>query len=344
MADFSWGRSFRAGYLGYPRAVETNRPLPAPTLDTARVLSALRELGIGYDWRGPQREIVRLCSLRNPEPGGLYYSVSPDASVFLQLDASVVVCGAAAAQDLAALRTNAAIVVEGDVQLVFYRLAAHLFPSSPSAGVHATAVVASDATLAEGVEVGPFAVIGRATVDAGSRIGPHAVVGDGCDLGSGVEVDAHVHLGATGVAWVWDEAGEKVCLPASGGVQIEDDCFIGSGSVIVRGLMNEVTRVGRASRLAPGCTLGHGVDLGEQCHLANNVALAGSVTLGDRCFLGSGCAVRPHVTLAADTIVGVGAAVVSDEVVTGQVLAGVPAKRVERTQAPSGIPRGGDPR
>jgi len=324
--------------------VKTNLPSPAPTLETARVLSALRELGIEYDWRGPQCEIVRLCSLRNPEPGGLYYSVAGDASAFSEIEESVVVCGAAAAQDRAALRTNAAIVVEGDAQLVFYRLAAHLLPRPPSAEVHATAVIASGATVADGVEVGPFAVIGRATVGAGCRIGPHAVVGDGCELGSGVEVDAHVHLGATGVAWVWDETGEKVCLPASGGVQIEDDCFIGSGSVVVRGLMNEVTRVGRASRLAPGCALGHGVDLGEQCHLANNVALAGSVTLGDRCFLGSGCAVRPHVTLAADTIVGVGAAVVSDEPVPGQVLAGVPAKRVERAEAPSGIPRGADPR
>ena len=320
--------------------MDRKRPPGGAPLDTARVTSALRDLGIAHEWRGPPREVSRLCSLRSPEPGGLYYSVAADPSAFAQLSDSVVVCAEAAARDVDALGSNSAIVVEGDVQLAFYRLAERLFAAPPRADVHPTAVVAPEAELAADVEVGPYAVIGHARVGAGSRVGPHSVVGDGCEVGRHVVVDAHVHLGATGVAWVWDERGERVSLPATGGVQIEDDCFIGSGSVVVRGLLNEVTRVGRASRLAPGCALGHGVVLGEQCHLANNVAIAGSVTLGDRCFLGSGCAVRPHVTLAPDTIVGVGAAVVTDVATPGRVLAGVPARERERPAAPSGVPRG----
>lgn len=311
---------------------------PLNRIDIDLVLNALQGLGVAYRYEGPRLHITKVCSLLHVEPGGLYYYAGAAPGPFGKLTESVVLCNASALGDL---NGNAALVVDGDPQQVFYRLCAKLFDTRPAPGVHPTAIVHPEAEVAEDVHVGPYAVIGRCSIGAGSVIHGHVVIMDGCTIGARVEIEPHSCIGATGVAWIWGDDGERIVLPQLGGVVVEDDVFLGTDITVVRGMFNEDTRIGRGTRIAHGSKIGHGVVLGEECHLANNVSIAGSAVIGDRCFLGAACAVRSHAKLAPGTRVGVGAAVVKDVTEPDTTVAGVPAREIETKTRQMGVPRQG---
>lgn len=304
------------------------------TLD--QVLAALGELGVEHRLVGPERPIEKVCSLLHKESKGLYYYTGDAPGPFDQLTDSVVLCRSEVAR---ASGSCSAIAVEQDPQLVFYRLCAHLFKTAPSPGVHPTAIVHPEAEIGARVHIGPYAVIGRAVIGDDSILHAHVVVMDGSVIGRRVVIEAHSCIGGTGVAWVWDEAGERIVLPQLGGVRVDDDVFLGTDVTIVRGMINETTTIERGCMIAHGSKIGHSAWMGPHCHVANNVSIAGSARIGARSFLGAGCSIRPHAILAEGTIVGVGAAVVKNVPNPGTILAGVPAKEMPPKENPSGMPK-----
>src|SRR5512141_171644 len=63
--------------------------------------------------------------------------------------------------------------------------------------IHSTAIIDPSAQLAEGVEVGPYAIIGKAvSIGAGSKIGAHAVIGDWTSIGENNQIFAQSSVGA----------------------------------------------------------------------------------------------------------------------------------------------------
>lgn len=95
------------------------------------------------------------------------------------------------------------------------------------------------AYVAPGVIIMPPAYINvGAYVDEGTMVDSHALVGSCAQVGKNVHLSAGVQLG--GVL-------EPVGLAP---VVIEDDCFVGAGSVIVEGIL-----VKRRAVIAPGVTL-----------------------------------------------------------------------------------------
>jgi 2,3,4,5-tetrahydropyridine-2,6-dicarboxylate N-succinyltransferase len=99
------------------------------------------------------------------------------------------------------------------------------------------------AYIAKSVIIMPPAYINiGAYVDEGSMIDSHALVGSCAQIGKNVHLSAGVQIG--GVL-------EPVGLSP---VVIEDDCFIGAGSVIVEGIL-----VKKGAVIAPGVTLSKSV-------------------------------------------------------------------------------------
>lgn len=97
--------------------------------------------------------------------------------------------------------------------------------------------------IARGVIIMPPAYINiGAYVDEGTMIDSHALVGSCAQIGKNVHLSAGVQIG--GVL-------EPVGLSP---VVIEDDCFIGAGSVIVEGIL-----VKKRAVIAPGVTLSKSV-------------------------------------------------------------------------------------
>lgn len=324
-----------------PRALMqplTNRRMQTdqPSDLLPRVLDVLRRQGIRHRLEGGMRSIHKVCSLFLKEPNGLYYHAGSSSEVFAGLKDSVVICRETA---LGELHGNSALVVEEDPQLVIYRICNALFGTKPHTGIHPTAIVHSEARIGEGVSIGPYSVVGRCTIGAGSHLASHVVVGDNCMIGARVILEPHTCIGATGIAWVWDDAGKRVIMPLLGGVTVGDDCFLAADVAIVRGMFNEDTTISDGTMIAPGSKVGHGVHIGKNCHLANNVTLAGWARIGERCFLGSACTVRPHAKVAAGTIVGSGAVVARDITEPDTTVAGVPAKPLPNKEKSSGVPK-----
>lgn len=309
-------------------------PGPGKTFSSSAIRRLLEQMGI--EFHADAREIDGLCfkSLRQIEPRGIYFVEGlPPA----ELVDSLVLCTSREGFD-----ASNVLVLVAQPQLVFYRLMRSVYEGARSVGsIHPTAVVDDAARLGEGVEIGPYCVIGAAILAHGVRLRSHVVVMDGCTIGANTVVEPHSTLGASGVAWAWDPAtDERIVQPQIGGVVIGRDCFIGTDVSIVRGSVNENTVIGDGTVIAHGTKIGHGCRVGPLNHFANNVSLAGNVTTGERCFFGSACVVRPMVTLCADTTVGAGAVVVGSVAEPHQVLMGVPAKASKPANAKlSGVPR-----
>lgn len=155
-----------------------------------------------------------------------------------------------------------AIIAVGETRMALAKLTA-LFDPGPSQdkGVHPTALVAADAKLGEGVDVGAYAVVGprsrigagttimpQVTVGADVAIGEHGLlhsgvrIGHGCTIGDRVIIHGNAVIGADGFSFAPDlmsatafTAGVKVTRVHSlGKVVIGDDVEIGACTTIDR--------------------------------------------------------------------------------------------------------------
>lgn len=290
---------------------------------------------IPFQVSGQDKTVNKLCSIRKIEPAGLYYLIGDLKEKFEEIESSIIITDTMP-EDLGG---NTIIVVDAP-QRVFYYLCQDLSPKPKHTGIHATAIIDPEAKIHPEVSIGAYCVVGKCTLGKGVRLLSHVVLFDKSILGENVTIESNSCIGATGVAWVWDEEGKRVIQPQFGGVRIENDVFIGTDVTIVRGSLNEDSIIGENTMIAHGTKLGHGTVVGKNCHFANNVSIAGSVLLGEGSFLGSGCTVRPRMRLAEGTIVGAGAVVTKHVEKANCILAGVPAKIMKKkNKAPQGMPK-----
>jgi UDP-3-O-[3-hydroxymyristoyl] glucosamine N-acyltransferase len=247
-----------------------------------------------------------------------------------------------AEEDAASVPRGSVALLTPTPQLAFARVAA-LFHPRPAAvpGIHPTAVVAPDAVIGEGCEIGPFAVIGaRAELGPGCIIGPHAVVGPGCVLGPGCILRAHasmehclagagvvLHQGARvgneGFGFVTTSAGEHVTLPQLGRVILGDAVEIGANACVDRGAGGD-TVLGPGTRLDNLVQIGHNVRTGRGCVIVAQVGIAGSVELGNHVVIAGQAGLAGHIRLGDRARVGAQAGVAQD-VPAGTDVVGSPA-------------------
>jgi UDP-N-acetylglucosamine acyltransferase len=167
--------------------------------------------------------------------------------------------------------------------------------------IHATAIIDPSATLAEGVEVGPYAIIGKeVTIGAGSKIGAHAVIGDWTSIGENNQI---YHLASVGPASQdLKYKGEECWTRIGNNNTIREFATIHRGTVT--GISETIIGNGNLfmaySHVAHDCCIGNGVVM------ANAATLAGHVTVEDNVILGGLVAVHQFTTIGAYVMVGGG--------------------------------------
>ena len=173
----------------------------------------------------------------------------------------------------------------------------------PAPGVHPTAVVSPEATLGEGVSIGPHVVVeagarvgDRTQLRAGAYVGhgvslgrdcvihPNVTILDRCRLGDRVVVWSGAVIGKDGFGFLQRE-GRHVRIPQIGTVVIEDDVEIGALSNVARGAIED-TVIRRGVIVDDHCHIGHGSELGEYTVMVGRSGMGGSVKIGKRCMLG----------------------------------------------------------
>lgn len=142
--------------------------------------------------------------------------------------------------------------------------------------IHASAIVADGARIADDVEIGPFSIIGPdVTLEPGCRIGSHTVVTGRTRIGANTRI---FHFASIG-----EEPQDKKYGGEASALEIGQDNTIREYVTINRGTDEGggVTRLGDGNWLMAYCHVAHDCQVGSHCVLANGATLAGHVIVGD---------------------------------------------------------------
>ena len=236
-------------------------------------------------------------------------------------------------------------IVVSNPKAAFARAAAWLLPApEPVPGVHSTAVVGNNVSLADGVSIGAHVVIeddaavGASTlVRAGSYIGrgvrigrrcrlhANVVVYPGVEIGNRVSIHAGAVLGADGFGYVRD-ADTHLKFPQAGRLVIEDDVEIGANTTIDRGSLG-LTLIEKGVKLDNLCHVAHNVRIGARTLIAAQTGVSGSCDIGEDAVIAGQVGVADHVRIDAGSIVGAQCGIPSGKRIrAGEVFWGTPAR------------------
>jgi UDP-N-acetylglucosamine acyltransferase len=173
--------------------------------------------------------------------------------------------------------------------------------------IHPTAVVAPQAELGEGVEVGAYAVIGPGVeIGANTRIGPHAVILGPTRIGADNQVFQFASVGSAPQDKKYK--GEPTRLEIGDRNVIRECVTLNRGTTKDEG----VTRIGDDNLFMAYSHVAHDCRVGNQCVLANNATLGGHVYLGDWVIMGGLSAIHQFCKVGAHAFIANNAAVTRD--------------------------------
>ena len=178
--------------------------------------------------------------------------------------------------------------------------------------IHPTAVVDGDAVLADGVEIGPWCIVGPGVVLADDvRLISHVVVQQDTIVGARTAIHPFCVIG--GDPQHGGYKGEPVRL------EIGEDCLVREHSTFNRGtpIGGGLTRIGKGCMFMTGAHVGHDAIVGDNVTFANHATLGGHAEVGDRVFLGGLAAVHQFGRVGQGAIVGGLAAVTRDVIPYG---------------------------
>ncbi len=223
------------------------------------------------------------------------------------------------------IRPAQTLIVVEDPLAWYIKALENLFGSTLSSGVDPAARISSTASLGEEVTVGAGSWVDKGCrIGTGSCIGVNCYLGPGTILGENVFIQDNASIGGVGLGYHITKEKERLFFPHLGAVFIEAEVVIGSGTVIVRGELDD-TIIGERTRIGNLVNIGHNVTVGEDCAISSGTCVAGGASIGSRCNIAVGVSVNAKVIIEDDCQVGLGS-VVTKKVLCGQSVFGCPAK------------------
>src|SRR5690606_16005739 len=276
------------------------------TISIQQIISQLDLMHMEYRWVGSQEDKTLLvASLFEPVDGGFYF-FNGSGAFHLQVKDSVLLVPEDF-DDANNTHQNVLVKLKGDTQRIYYLLLSNLFSRKSTGRIAPTAVIHPEAKIGLNVQIDDFCVVEACTIGDEVIIESHSKIHENVVIGAHTIIGSMSVIGSQGVAWVWNQdQSARIVQPQLGGVQIGNNCFVGANTIVVRGSLNEATRIGENTLMAPGGRIGHGTQIGNFVHFANNVITGGNTHIGDFCFVGSGAVFRPKVKIHPKTIVGAG--------------------------------------
>jgi len=178
--------------------------------------------------------------------------------------------------------------------------------------IHATAVVDAGAQLADGVEVGPWCIVGPGVVlHENVRLVSHVVVQQDTTVGARTVIHPFSVIG--GDPQHGGYKGEPVRLEIGQDNVIREHCTFNRGTPGDR----KLTTIGSNGLFMTGAHVGHDAIVGDNVTMANHATLGGHSRVGSRVFLGGLCAVHQFGRVGQGAIVGGLAAVTRDVIPYG---------------------------
>jgi UDP-3-O-[3-hydroxymyristoyl] glucosamine N-acyltransferase len=241
-------------------------------------------------------EIDRVSAVDDASPGSLTFAVDAKwVEKALASRASALIVPAAARDSE---RGEKSLIVAEDVRAALAAILQSFAPPLPAGDfTHPTAIVEKNVRRAQGVWIGPGAIVcedahldsgaiilGGAYVGRGVSIGkrtllhPRATVLDGCVVGDDCILNAGCVIGSDGFGFV-RVGEEQIKIPQIGNVVIGDRVEVGACAAIDRAVTGS-TVIGSGTKIDNLVQIGHNVQIGENCVLCGQAGIAGSAKIG----------------------------------------------------------------
>lgn len=224
-----------------------------------------------------------------------------------------------------ALRDAGYCVIESDhPKYDLARVYRKFFRAAPPVGIHPSAVVGPEVSMAEAVCIGPGSVLdGPVDLGEGVVLGANVRIQGPANLGARVSIGSSVVMGEEAFSFGFGPDEHAVRFPANGGVVIEDDVEIGASTFVAAGVFAP-TRIEASAKIADLVSISNAVQIGRNSIVTARSSLSGRVRVGRDCWIGQSAAIRQGVVVGDGAMVGMGAVVVKD-VPPGMVVMGNPA-------------------
>lgn len=179
---------------------------------------------------------------------------------------------------------------------------------SPLAKIHPSALVAPEANIADGVEIGPFCLVEEGvTIGENTRLVSHVCIKGNSTLGRDNVIYPFVTIGEVNQDLKYQ--GEATAVVIGDRNSIRESCTIHRGTVQDQG----VTRIGDDNLLMVNTHVAHDCRIGNRNVLANNCTLGGHVRIDDFVVIGGCCAVHQFVNIGSHVMLG-GCSAVSQDI------------------------------
>lgn len=173
-------------------------------------------------------------------------------------------------------------------------------------GIHPTALVSPDAELADGVWIGPYAVIeSKVRIGEGTRIEAFVHINDYVSIGRNCHIFEYTAVG--GIPQDHGFRGEITS------VRIGDDVILRENVTVNRATgEGNVTEIGDGTMIMDACHLAHNVKIGRHCTFTNKVGFAGHCEVGDYVVIGGMTGFHQFVKVGSYAMVGGMAKIIKD--------------------------------
>ncbi len=285
-------------------------------------------------------EIVRVAGIDRAEPGDLTFIANAKyQSLLTSTRASAVIVG----ETLPSAGTTAALLRSDQPYLAFAEALGLLMPAAPQApGIDPTSAIAVDATIGEGVSIGPLVTVGSgASIGARTVIYPNVVIGPGARIGADCVLHAHVSvrervqighrvvlqdgavIGSDGFGFAKQADGTHLKIPQHADVVIEDDVEIGANTTIDRPAVGE-TRICAGAKIDNLVQVAHGVSVGRRALFAAQVGISGSTVVEEDVVLAGQVGVAGHIRIGKG-VVATAQTGIPNSIEAGAFVSGYPA-------------------
>lgn len=163
------------------------------------------------------------------------------------------------------------------------------------------------AQIADGVEIGPWTLIGAdVVIESGCRIASHVVIKGPTRIGKNNQIFQFASIGEACQDKKYRD--EPTQLIIGDNNVIRESCTLHRGTIQDEG----VTRVGSHNLLMVNVHVAHDCRVGDNIILANNVALAGHVHVGDYAIVGGQTGVHQFCHIGAHAMCGAASMLAQD--------------------------------
>ena len=165
--------------------------------------------------------------------------------------------------------------------------------------IHPTAIISEKATIADDVDIGPYAIVGDdVEIGSGTRIDSHVVINGPTTIGR----DNHIYQFAS----IGDDPQDKKYADEPTVLKIGDRNTIREFCTISRGTVQDdgATVIGDDNWIMAYVHIAHDCVIGNKTIMANNATLAGHVHVGDWVIFGGFSGVHQFCKIGAHAFLG----------------------------------------